>query len=165
MRFPIPVTLALVLAASAVGADDAAVFSTHTLTPALALELATATRQACRARDFQVSVAVVDRDGHAQVTLRDQLAGTFTHDIALLKARTAAGFRQSTLGLGQSLPKRSELRAINQLDGILMVGGGLPVEYNGAVVGALGVSGAPTPEDDDACAKAGLEAIADALAF
>jgi uncharacterized protein GlcG (DUF336 family) len=144
-------------------ADDDAVYSSDALRPGLALQLAQATQAACRARDFQVSVAVVDRAGAPQVTLRDQLAGNFTYDIAVLKARTAAGFRQATLNLAQSLSARSELQALNQVDQVLMVGGGVPVTYNGVVIGAVGVSGAPTPEGDHACALAGLDAIADAL--
>jgi uncharacterized protein GlcG (DUF336 family) len=39
------------------------------------------------------------------------------------------------------------------------------VEAAGSIVGAVGVSGAPGGEQDDACARAGIEAIADKLAF
>ncbi len=157
--------LVLSLCGASAMADEAPVFATQSLTPELALELAQATQSACRARDFQVSVAVVDRAGAAQVTLRDRLAGNFTHEIALRKARSAAGFRQATLDLAQGLPQRTELDLLHTVPPVLMVGGGVPVTYGGVVVGALGVSGAPTPEADDACARAGLEAIADELLF
>jgi uncharacterized protein GlcG (DUF336 family) len=40
-----------------------------------------------------------------------------------------------------------------------MVGGGMPVEAAGALVGAIGVSGAPSGELDDACARTGIDAI------
>ena len=145
--------------------DESPVIGSASLRPELALRLAQAARDACRARDMQVSVAVVDRSGAAQVTLRDALAGNFTHKIALQKAITAAGFRQPTLGLAEGLPRRSELQAIDRMPGILMVGGGIPVEYNGAVVGAVGVSGAPTPQTDHDCAQAGIEALDDVLLF
>ena len=46
-----------------------------------------------------------------------------------------------------------------------IVGGGVPIEAAGVVIGALGVSGAPTPQADHECARAGLEAIADKLLF
>ncbi|MGR8918578.1 MAG: GlcG/HbpS family heme-binding protein [Gammaproteobacteria bacterium] len=153
------------LAGAPAGAEDAPVFSSSSLTPELALALAQATRSACNARDFQVTVAVVDRAGIPQVTLRDQLAGNFTHEVAVLKARTAAGFRRPTQELGAELARRSELRVLHQVDDVLMVGGGVPVEYEGAVVGAVGVSGAPTPEGDHACAVDGIEALADRLLF
>ena len=146
-------------------ADDAPVNSAQSLRPAVALELALATQAACREKDLQVSVAVVDRSGIVQVTLRDQLAGTFTPDIALLKARTAAGFRRPTLALAQLITERPELGALHQHENILMVGGGVPVEYNGSVVGAVGVSGAPTPAADHGCAMQGLDAMAERLMF
>ncbi|MEQ8233914.1 MAG: heme-binding protein [Gammaproteobacteria bacterium] len=156
---------ALALAATTTGAADGATYSVQALKPAVALELANATQAACRARDYQVTVAVVDRAGLPQVALRDQLAGNFTWDIALAKARTAAGFRQPTLGLARMLGDRPELDVLHQLDDVMMVGGGVPIEAAGVVIGALGVSGAPTPEADHACAEAGLEAIAEQLLF
>ena len=40
-----------------------------------------------------------------------------------------------------------------------MIGGGLPIEAAGSLVGAIGVSGAPGGENDDICGKAGIAAI------
>jgi uncharacterized protein GlcG (DUF336 family) len=47
----------------------------------------------------------------------------------------------------------------------LMIGGGIPVTAAGAMVGAVGVSGAPGGEEDDKCAKAGIAAIEERLMF
>jgi uncharacterized protein GlcG (DUF336 family) len=41
----------------------------------------------------------------------------------------------------------------------MAIGGGLPIEAAGAVVAAIGVSGAPGGDADDVCAKAGIDAI------
>jgi uncharacterized protein GlcG (DUF336 family) len=49
------------------------------------------------------------------------------------------------------------LREIN--DQVLILGGGLPIEIGGEVVGGIGVGGAPGAHLDDACAQAGLDAI------
>jgi uncharacterized protein GlcG (DUF336 family) len=165
MRSAIPVLIAASLGGGGLAAADDAppVFVTRTLTPAVAYHLAHATQDVCRARDYQVTVAIVDRAGLPQVALRDLLAGNFTWDIALAKARTAAGFRQSTLDLGRAMADRPELGVLHQVDDMMMVGGGVPIEYQGVVIGAVGVSGAPTPQADHDCARAGLEAIADAL--
>lgn len=160
--------LALLVAFSvsaAVAEEDGAVVSYQSLKPAAALALAEAAQHACRSRDFQVSVAVVDRGGIPQVTLRDELAGNFTPAIAQRKAITAAGFRRDTLGLARAVVARPELGALQQVEGALILGGGIPIEVNGAVIGAVGVSGAPTPADDHACAAAGIEAIAEDLLF
>lgn len=46
-----------------------------------------------------------------------------------------------------------------------MVGGGMPIEAAGQQVGAIGVSGAPGGDNDDICAKAGIEAVTADLAF
>lgn len=160
------ITIALALLAGPGAAEDGPPVSTaHNLLPGVALDLAQAARTACHDKDFQVTVAVVDRGGVPLAALRDQLAGVFTWDIALAKARTAAGFRQPTLGLARALPDRPELAAIDRMDEVLMVGGGVPVSYEGAVVGAIGVSGAPTQEADHVCAEAAIEALADALMF
>lgn len=148
---------------SATANDDEPIVRSASLKPALALKLATAAQAACRARDFQVSVVVVDRAGHPQAAVRDELAGFFTWDVALAKARTAAALRQSTLALAQAMPERPELASLQTIDGLLMLGGGVPVTWEGSTIGALGVSGAPTQESDHACAHDGLEAIADNL--
>lgn len=164
-RVSILILAAGLVAPVIVAAEDAPVYVTRALTPAVAYRLAHATQEACRARDYQVTVAVVDRAGLPQVALRDQLAGNFTWDVALAKARTAAGFRQATLELARELPDRSELGALHHVGDVLMVGGGVPVEYQGAVIGAVGVSGAPTPQADHDCARAGIDAIADDMLF
>ena len=56
-------------------------------------------------------------------------------------------------------------KAIMSLPGVVMIGGGMPIEAGGQQVGAIGVSGAPGGDNDDLCAKAGLAAIEADLAF
>jgi len=41
----------------------------------------------------------------------------------------------------------------------------MPIESKGSLVGAIGISGAPTGADDDRCARAGIDAIRVELAF
>lgn len=161
---PCAFVLAGVLASAPASATDVLVPS-NALAPAQALMLATGARDACRARDMQVSVAVVDRAGALQVFLRDRLAGNFTHPIAVAKATTAAGFRRDTLSLQREMPSRPELEAIDRRDDVLFVGGGIPVEVAGSVVGAIGVSGAPTPQADHDCAAAAIDALSEELLF
>mgnify|MGYP001596034104 FL=1 len=55
------------------------------------------------------------------------------------------------------MPTLQALRDIN--DQVLMLGGGLPIEIEGEIVGGIGVGGAPGAHLDDACAQAGLDAI------
>jgi uncharacterized protein GlcG (DUF336 family) len=55
------------------------------------------------------------------------------------------------------VPTLQALREMN--DQVLILGGGLPIEIGGEVVGGIGVGGAPGAQLDDACARAGLDAI------
>jgi uncharacterized protein GlcG (DUF336 family) len=48
---------------------------------------------------------------------------------------------------------------------VVAIGGGIPIESAGSLVGGIGVSGAPGGEADHACASAGIAAIKDDLEF
>jgi uncharacterized protein GlcG (DUF336 family) len=54
---------------------------------------------------------------------------------------------------------------IRNLPGAVIIGGGLVVESGGSLIGAIGVSGAPGGDADEACAKAAIEAIQSRLDF
>jgi len=108
-------------------------------------------------------VAVVDRSGVAQAMVRDRFAGAHTPDVAINKAWTAVSFRTDTTELAratQSGQPSSGLRSVPRFTG---VGGGVTIQSAGSIVGGIGVSGAPTGDFDDACAKAGVASIQDEL--
>ena len=54
---------------------------------------------------------------------------------------------------------------LTPLPDVVILGGGVLIEAGGQLLGAIGVSGAPGGEADDACAKAGIVAIQEALEF
>ena len=140
-------------------------FLTKTLTPETALTAARAALESCRQQGYQVGVAVVDRSGVTQVFLRDRFAGAHTVNVAADKAWTAASFRTSTLDLAAETQAGKAMSGIRSTPRMLAVGGGVVIEAGGSVFGAIGVSGAPGGEADDACARAGIKAIADAIEF
>ncbi|MCV0371782.1 MAG: heme-binding protein [Filomicrobium sp.] len=144
--------------------EDAATFVVKQMTLKTALKLAKATLEACRKEGFQVAVAVSDRAGIPQVVLRDRFAGPHTVDVAINKAWTAVSFRQDTLSfaLATAEPAHAGPRHFKNVVG---VGGGVPVDGGGSILGAVGVSGAPGGEADDRCARAGLAAIRDDIEF
>jgi uncharacterized protein GlcG (DUF336 family) len=135
------------------------------MSPETAWKLARAALADCRKRGFQVAVAVVDRSGVPQVMLRDRLAGPHTPDTATRKAWTAVTFRAETLELSEQTQAGKEASAARGVNGVLMLGGGVRVQAAGSMVGAVGVSGAPSGSLDDACGRAGIEAVADDLEF
>jgi uncharacterized protein GlcG (DUF336 family) len=116
--------------------------------------------EACRKDGYRVSVSVVDRAGILRVMGRADGAGPHTVDSSRKKAYTAASLRRPTTELAELITKVQTLQALREVnDNILMVGGGLPIEIGGDVVGGIGVGGAPGAHLDDACAQAGLDAI------
>ena len=156
--------LSLLLMPFAVQAQQA-VFETKSMTPETALTAARAALEHCRKAGYQVSVAVVDRAGLPQAILRDRYAGPHTLRIARSKAWTAASFKISTAVLAKETQAGMPMSGLRSSRRVLAVGGGLPIEGGGALLGAIGVSGAPGGEADEACAAAGIKAIADAIAF
>src|SRR3989442_15336948 len=135
------------------------------LTPEIALDLGRAALAECQRRGFQVAVAVVDRFGVTQVMLRDRFAGPHTPGTASAKAWTAATFRTNTTELHAISQPGMMQAGIRNLPGVVIIGGGLIVESSGSLVGAVGVSGAPGGDADEACAKGGIDAIRERLDF
>jgi uncharacterized protein GlcG (DUF336 family) len=140
-------------------------FQVKSLTPETALVAAKTALESCRSQGYQVAVAVVDRAGLTQVFLRDRFAGPHTVDVATNKAWTAASFRTSTSALAQETQPGKSMSGLRSTARFLAAGGGLVIEGGGFIYGGIGVSGAPGGEADEACAKAGLKAIADAIEF
>lgn len=155
---------ALTLTTAAAQAQDVT-FSTRTLTPEAALTAAQAALQSCRDSGYQAAIAVTDSAGTPIVVLRDRFAGAHTPETATRKAYTAASFRMDTTSLGEATRAGEPTSGIRQVNYVLALGGGLPIEAAGSLVGAIGVSGAPGAEADDACGQAGIDAIQDDLDF
>jgi uncharacterized protein GlcG (DUF336 family) len=151
--------------ASIAHAAEAPTFTVRMLTPETALKAAQSALAKCRKDGYQVAVAVVDRAGVVQVMLRDRFAGAHTPDTAAGKAWTSASFKQTTSALAAETQSGKSMSGIRQLPRVVMAGGGLPIEAGGSLLGAIGVSGAPGGEADDACALAGIKAIADDIEF
>jgi uncharacterized protein GlcG (DUF336 family) len=153
------------LVATAAPTAPEATYAVKLLTPEAALTAAQAAMAHCRKAGHQVTVAVVDRSGLVQVLLRDRFAGAHTIDIAPQKAWTAASFRMSSAALAAESQAGKVMSGIRAAPRVMAIGGGQIIEAGGAVLGAIGVSGAPGGEADDACALAGIKAIADIIEF
>ena len=151
--------------AGATQAQQGATFTVRSLTPEAALRAAQAALQNCNRAGYQVAVAVNDRAGHPLVMLRDRLAGPHTPETAINKAYTAITFRMDTLAFARATQAGEAASGIRQLPRVVAIGGGLPIESAGALVGGIGVSGAPGGDADHACARAGIAAIRDDLEF
>lgn len=142
-----------------------ATFTSKSLTPETALTAAQSALAECRRNGYQVAVAVVDKAGLTQVLLRDRYAGAHTVEVSANKAWTAVSFKTPTLTLSEETQPGKPMSGLRNQPRFLAAGGGRMIEGAGSLLGGIGVSGAPGGEADDACAKAGIQAIADSLEF
>lgn len=160
----------IVLAGTQATADTPPLVAFNSLSIEMADRAAWSALEDCRERGYSVAVAVVDRGGNVQALLRDNLAGPHTVETAIRKAWTANSFRQATSDLAVMLRDGRIPDQVQNNPGVLLVGGGLPIEAKGRIVGAVGVSGAPPGKSeadshDHACAKAGIGAVQVELEF
>jgi glc operon protein GlcG len=139
--------------------------------PALTLDLAKKMAAGCEAKatqeNWKMNIAVVD-DG-ANLVFFQHMDGAFKGSIYISqhKAMTSANFPFPTRALGEIAfgkdGKPGMVPGIADVPGIITFAGGLPIMVAGKVqIGGIGVSGG-TADQDEACAKAGLDAVTDDL--
>ena len=125
----------------------------------LALEdvkrVVTAAEAEAQRHDWNVVIAVVDDGGHLMYLQREKVQlGSI--DVAISKARTALMFRrpsrfwEDTVAAGR--------QGYLTLKDMLPIEGGIPLQYNGEIVGAIGISGVKSSEDGQ-IAQAGADAL------
>ncbi|MBI4384761.1 MAG: heme-binding protein [Nitrospinae bacterium] len=126
----------------------------------LAQKAANAAREKCEADGYKISVAVVDGGGNLKALVRGDGAGPHTIDSSSKKAYTSASLRRSTRDMAEMIAKNPAIQALGRMnDKILILGGGLPIKFGEAVLGGIGVGGAPGGHLDEACAVEGLKSI------
>lgn len=156
---------ALLAAGSAQALAEDATFEMTVMTPETALRVAQVSLESCRSKGYQVAVVVVDRMGVPQAMIRDRFAGAHTPDTAFRKAWTAVSFREDTLTLSDNTAPGTPQAGARDITNALMLGGGVPIEAGGTIVGGVGISGAPSGQADDECGRAGIEAVKTDLEF
>ncbi|TDU77483.1 MULTISPECIES: GlcG/HbpS family heme-binding protein [unclassified Streptomyces] len=148
-------------AVAAAKKDDQPADKNFTTTTHLTIDAATraaqAALEAAQKENQKVTVAVVDRGGNTIVTLRGDGAGPQSYESAQRKAFTAVSWNAPTSVLAGRLAQAPNLKDI---PGTLFLGGGTPVQANGAPVAGIGVAGAPSGDLDEKFAKAGVDALA-----
>jgi uncharacterized protein GlcG (DUF336 family) len=150
--------LACALAAPA----HAQLLSRKDLSAAMAVTIAETTMAACKANGYSVSVAVVGRNGELLVHVRGDGTGPHTMENSFKKAYTSRTFRIPSGEMAKRFKDNPQLGAIF-LSNIPTGQGALPVKIGDETIGAVGASGAPGGEKDEACVKAGIDKVADQL--
>ncbi len=147
---------AVVLGTSASLAGAQELPTKRILTLEAAKRVTAAAEAEARAHGWAVSIAVLDDSGHLLLFQRLDGAKLVATDIAIRKARTAAYFQGPTKDLEQEVDAGRV--ALLPIDGFMPLEGGVPLIYDGQLVGAIGVSGV-TGEQDAQCAHAGAAAL------
>jgi uncharacterized protein GlcG (DUF336 family) len=127
-----------------------------------AVAIATTAAATCKAQGYRVSVHVVGRNGEVLVALRGDNASPHTMENSMRKAYTARTFRVPSGEMVKRLKENPQFAAVF-LTNVIATQGALPITVGDDVIGAVGVSGAPGGDKDEACAKTGLDKVADEL--
>lgn len=126
------------------------------ITVDVARKVAAATIAECKKKDWHIAVAIVNTHGSLIYFERMEDTQTSSTRISQDKARAAAMYRRPTRVFAEGINKGNP--AIATLPGVIGSPGGVPLVVGGKIIGAVGVSGM-TGDQDEECAKAGLESI------
>lgn len=121
--------------------------------------LASAAIQSCSAKNYQVSVTVVDRAGVMKAMQRTDNAGPHTVKASEMKAYTALSTKNATGKVMESAQSNAGAQNMRDVPGFLLLAGGLPVKEGDDVIGAIGIGGAPGGHLDEACAQQALDSL------
>ena len=140
------------------------VIKKHSISSELAQKMVNAAVAKARELGVSENVAILDDGGNLKAFSRMDGAPLLSIEMAQNKAYTAL-FGVSTQDFFDFIQRDPSLLAgIPNLARVAAWGGGFPIKVNGEIVGAVGVSGAPTVQNDIDCAKAALALIPDAVA-
>src|SRR3984893_19073714 len=155
--------LAVLAIACALAAPASAQLLTEkSLSAAMAMTIAQTALETCTKQGHHVSVHVLGRNGEVLVAVRGDGAPPHTMENSQRKAYTSRTFRIPSAQFVQRVKDNPTTGAVH-LTGIIAAQGALPIKAGDEVVGAVGVSGAPGGEKDEACSKAGIDKVADQL--
>lgn len=150
--------------ASVIESTATPLVETKSLSFAAAQSVAEATLEAGRVKSCAIAVAVVDAAGIALVQLRLDGGTQQFVEGALAKAWTAVNLRDSTRALVESIEKGvGDSSQLPNVEGALLLMGGLPLRAGVDIVGGIGVAGCPDGPDDDALAHRGAKAFDELL--
>jgi uncharacterized protein GlcG (DUF336 family) len=141
---------------------SAQLLTEKSLSAAMAMTIAQTALETCTKQGYHVSVHVLGHNGEVLVAVRGDGAPPHTTENSQRKAYTARTVRIPSGEFAQRVKDNPSISAVH-LTGVIAAQGALPIKVGDDVIGAVGVSGAPGGEKDEACAKTGIDKVADQL--
>jgi len=132
------------------------------LSVGLATQIAVGAIEACKAQGYNVSVNVLGREGQVVVAIRNPAAGFATYENSMKKAYTARATRAPSGRFAETVKGNPNAPQFF-LSNYVAAQGALPIMVGNDVIGAIGISGAPGGDKDEACAKTALDKVAGEL--
>ena len=108
--------------------------------------------------NWNVAVAIVDPAGNLIYYEKMDNTQLGSANVAIDKARSAALFKRPTKAFQDALAAGGDSVRLLRIQGVVPVEGGIPLVADGKIVGAIGVSGVTSAQDNQ-CAKAGADAV------
>lgn len=160
MKFIHKISMFLIMLIGSHGAnaaEDGPTVKLRVLSPHIAHKMVFAAVKECTKRGYKVSAAVVDRNGNLAAFLRHPLSGPHTIKVSQRKAFSSASLQAAT----SQMASRGDLSFAPD---ILLIVGGVPINFGGNFYGGVAVAGAE-PEIDEKCANAGIKAVSEIMDF
>lgn len=126
-----------------------------------ALSVAHGALDKCHADGYRVSLTVLDASGLVKVQVRGDGTGPHTLEHSRRKAYTALTFKRPSAETAKAWASAATPPPV--IESTVGAAGGVPIKAGNDVIGAIGVSGAPGGDKDEACATAGIAKIEDLL--
>jgi uncharacterized protein GlcG (DUF336 family) len=151
----------LTIIASTPNSKAQALLTQKTLSNEAALAVVQGALAKCHADGYRVSVSLLDNSGLVKIQVRGDGTGPHTLEHSRRKAYTALTFKRPSGETAKAWAAATTPPPV--IEGTVAAQGGLPIKAGNEIIGAVGVSGAPGGEKDEACAAAGIAIIADQL--
>ena len=141
-------------------ADKNQTVSVNQISSTAAFSLVKEAVHKCELDGYKVTATVVDLSGNVLAQLRSDGAGVHTLESSRKKAFTVASMKQPSGNLMNLVADKPILQPLQNMDdNLLFLAGGVPIQVNNAIVGAIGVGGAPGGHLDTACAESAIKTV------
>jgi len=129
------------------------------LSLAMATTIAQTAIQTCKSQGYNVSAHVLGRNGEVLVSMRGDETAPHTLENSFKKAYTSRAQRIPSGKFAENVKGNPNAGALH-LSNMVPAQGALPIMIGEDVIGAIGISGAPGGDKDEACAKTGIDKVA-----